>query len=1331
MRSILTQTQILNICKDRSNRESPSEANRRVLSESVPMDGSCAVYHIPHSDTESVLTSDFECEGFSLIPTSANGNPIARYAQYWNTKRRAVNWNYERHWRKARGIQLFMGQTSVREIDDVLYYPICWDFEVELLTEHPEIFEKTLDWAYAIPNASLLITKSGGFRVNAWVSFFRPKNRQMVARSEWKNAETGKKDGVTYAEILSEKGLARIDTRYMQVVGDIAVWPQLTEDVFLQPLEWISPLDARIRGQRSDAVSEEELTADLPADLAWKQGDLLLISQRRYDCEIAHGSNPAVEFRKHPNGKIDRVCHACSEKKVVRRGKAHATPTEAEKIEAVRAGGDPLQLHRPPQKLFKKEEDIELATIEDNRARIERAVRQTALATLIKAGTGEGKGESMVQLAESGTRMLICVSTQEVADETAERLEAEGLNVLRWKAPSYGFTDEVRELPIEERIPAGAMCAIADLYNVYQQCGGNPQSKMCPGCPVLNSCQKSGLRAQGKKLLDADAIVICFPQLTTNPAFANAANSFLKLPDELDRDADGQLVAKHGKTGKPVPDEDGNPVNECQKKYRTVIIDDASLPKLFSECFLTQKQLADWRDTWEDTPLGEFAQEVLYALAQKDFIRILRRIVETISEDTDATEDIAKQMCALRYPAVFKPLSNDDHRIAFKGYMHIAETETDIPVARDWSVYEQYKDDNVPILKPDADQRTYLDFRNLDDAVAFGIFDVNSSDDIMKMPTLPSNANWTPWHALKTFFDEYRHDTMLPMDYDTRSGTLTWSVHPKLHEKAERTIIMGASLDIQLTKMALRAYEGDIYTEETPPTKHADGSKFLQIHTGAYIRRSLLEKDKDSGEYTGFSRTGKQLFVLIVQEMEANPDKRYGIVTFKWIVDAFKEEWQKRFPQLVYCENFHRAEGTNPVIDVLFVVGTPEVPDSAVEKKGKLIFGGTEFATQPLDTTRSDRFLNDGCPHSDWRMQVAWRSAVLEIVNQAIGRARLNLYPRTVVAITGIRIPTLTNREDTVLFDIQDWTIAGTLDRLPDEAARTATAREAQKQRQNEIDQRLENGESQRSIANTEGITYWDVRKVASARCSSTVLLARRAKATLVDKVQDYINKHPDGHTTRSIINTFSDYHPSSVKNALTELVASDKVIKVMRGMYCATPEILPPPVLPQHDLIVDGVVIGDEMLIDLELPPVPPQEDLIINEIVGGNEIAIDASLPPDPPQDRLIVGGLLLDESLQLKAVDTAMKVAPQFANNERIEYTKDYREKFRTVHAKLQEMSRQCATPGIITLKDLESHDAYLYACFAEYYKNLSYPDTRLVFYDVKALMPQYLRSDNVYY
>ena len=359
-------------------------------------------------------------------------------------------------------------------------------------------------------------------------------------------------------------------------------------------------------------------------------------------------------------------------------------------------------------------------------------------------------------------------------------------------------------------------------------------------------------------------------------------------------------------------------------------------------------------------------------------------------------------------------------------------------------------------------------------------------------------------------------------------------------------------------------------------------------------------------------------------------------------------------------------------------------------------------------------------------MQVAWQHAVLEMVIQPIGRARLNLYPRTVVAITGIRISVLTDHEDTVLFDLKDWAVAGTLEKLPHEAERTAMAREAQKQRQDEIDQRLENGESQRSIAKTDDITDWDVRKVAFARCSSTNLSARRAEATLVDKVQDHINNNPNAHTTGSIIDAFSDYHSSTVKNALAELVASDKVIKVMHGMYCSPPEMLPPPVLPKHDFIVDGVVIGNEMLMDSDLPPVPPQEDLIITNIVEDNEIGIDVSLPPIPQQDTLIVNRLVLDESLQLQAVDTVMKVAPEFPNNERIKRTKDYREKFRTVHAELEKMSRQCATPGIITLKDLESHDAYLLTCFTEYYKHLSFPDTRLVFYDVKALMPTYRRQ-----
>ena len=146
------------------------------------------------------------------------------------------------------------------------------------------------------------------------------KTDQMVARHEWKDAETGKVRGVTYAEILSEKALARIDDRYQLAVGDIAKWPVLTKEEFLKPLAWLTPLDARLTKPNRGAVVEEELGADLPEDLSWREGRHVLISADRYDCEMGHKSNPTVEYRKYPDGRIVKNCYAGCEEKIVRRG---------------------------------------------------------------------------------------------------------------------------------------------------------------------------------------------------------------------------------------------------------------------------------------------------------------------------------------------------------------------------------------------------------------------------------------------------------------------------------------------------------------------------------------------------------------------------------------------------------------------------------------------------------------------------------------------------------------------------------------------------------------------------------------------------------------------------------------------------------------------------------------------------------------------------------------------------------------------------------------------------------------------------------------------------
>ena len=306
----MTFDEILAHSQHRSKRKA-GDCLKRVEHDAHIDNLSRGIYWITHSGDKQVRTSDFERASFSLMPTKSDGDPAVKYAQYWNTRRKARDWGHNA-WRNAYGLQIYMGEASRKTIEGTAYYPICWDIEEGLLLEHPDIFEKVLRWAVAIPDASLLISKSGGLRINAWVTFVRDRSEQMVARREWHDPEDPEKiNGTTYAEILSGKGLARIDERYLLAKGRIDEFPVLSEAEFMQPLEWVEPLDARIRKPHATGEAIPALDEGLPDGLSWKQGDKFLISRQRYDCEQDHTSNPTCEYRKHDSGTITKWCWAC------------------------------------------------------------------------------------------------------------------------------------------------------------------------------------------------------------------------------------------------------------------------------------------------------------------------------------------------------------------------------------------------------------------------------------------------------------------------------------------------------------------------------------------------------------------------------------------------------------------------------------------------------------------------------------------------------------------------------------------------------------------------------------------------------------------------------------------------------------------------------------------------------------------------------------------------------------------------------------------------------------------------------------------------------------
>ena len=270
------------------------------------------IYQISHSGNKKGRTSDFERAGFSLMPTKSDGHPAVRYRKYWNTRRKARDWGHY-VWQDAYRIMIFTGEASRKEIDGTIYYPACWDIEEGLLIEHPEIFEKIVHWAIAIPDASLVITKSGGLRINAWVPFVREKKEQMVSRCEWRDPnDPEKRKGTTYAEIISGNGLVRIDERYLLAKGRIDEFSVYSAEKFMEPLAWLKPLDDRIQKSSATAEAIPALDERLPDGLLWRPGDKFLISIQRYDCKHHHTSNPTCEYRKHDNGTITKWCWACN-----------------------------------------------------------------------------------------------------------------------------------------------------------------------------------------------------------------------------------------------------------------------------------------------------------------------------------------------------------------------------------------------------------------------------------------------------------------------------------------------------------------------------------------------------------------------------------------------------------------------------------------------------------------------------------------------------------------------------------------------------------------------------------------------------------------------------------------------------------------------------------------------------------------------------------------------------------------------------------------------------------------------------------------------------------
>ena len=147
------------------------------------------------------------------------------------------------------------------------------------------------------------------------------------------------------------------------------------------------------------------------------------------------------------------------------------------------------------------------------------------------------------------------------------------------------------------------------------------------------------------------------------------------------------------------------------------------------------------------------------------------------------------------------------------------------------------------------------------------------------------------------------------------------------------------------------------------------------------------------------------------------------------------------------CVHFGNLVGLDTIfrdVEVLHILGSPEVGAETVQHAAKLLFGLTD---EPLCFDRNEtRYTDDN-------VEAVYDALVKSELVQAIGRARLVENAKTVILWTSKELPSVTHREQTTLFQESDWIDAGAdITKLP-EAITNRNARQA------EIDEATANGD--------------------------------------------------------------------------------------------------------------------------------------------------------------------------------------------------------------------------------------------------------------------------------
>lgn len=560
--------------------------------------------------------------------------------------------------------------------------------------------------------------------------------------------------------------------------------------------------------------------------------------------------------------------------------------------------------------------------------------------------------------------------------------------------------------------------------------------------------------------------------------------------------------------------------------------DNIDLIDMFIECVLSIDVLKKWTVRWRGHALGNYANAFLNVLTQQSDSdgNAIARIRAVTAAFQQYEQEIITQMCQVNVQGkviACTPVVDTESGKELAHFMIVFEGNSTAYIPVDTAAEDKLKEKGLPCFRPlsfSPDEDIQISM-SMEQAIALGVLDTETAQEIQEFTTVYPNPNWTLWHQLKRFFAHYQRDADAPIRWD--DTILRFGMPPVLHPDIKRLLLISPTASNHyLQKVFLN---DEIQIVHTKPTTWVPGNRVFQIRTGIYPQDEILNSESN-WDVQGLSKLGERFFSGIRLEIDKDPTVKHGIITNTAIAKQVKDIASKE--NVCFVASFSDIDTVDTVLEevqVLWIVGVPHWNQKTIWWLAQMLFGNDEVSLSYEDEIKLGHY-------KDERIRAVYHQCVVDSLTKVVGRTRLNICPdKTVILLTGLSLPNISDRSETLLFDWEDFQIAGGLHKL----AETVHTRE-----QLETERDALTGDSPRE----------DVERIfgCSSRQANRILQKIRGGNAQRFSYRDQILFLLASGNEKKVSSLIAaiDSSPQAIGNELNKLVESGEIVRVRRGVY-------------------------------------------------------------------------------------------------------------------------------------------------------------------------------------